>query len=88
MPFRKDRPAIDISLCRLLGSFDEEIYVTQHDEVSGSPRGKRLELHVKLRGMTYIASTCACIGYGVPDDSFIRCIRGRGNLNCSKMEDV
>lgn len=38
---------------QLLGSFNEEIYVTQHDEVSLASLGANVR-HVKLRGMTYI----------------------------------
>lgn len=43
--------------------------------------GQRLERHVKLRGMTYIATyirTCSCISYGVPPSTALfRCVRGR-----------
>lgn len=52
---------------QLLGSFNEEIYVTQHDEVSLASLGANVR-HVKLRGMTYIYIYIAStrISYGVP----------------------
>lgn len=76
---------------QLLGSFNEEIYVTQHDEVSlASPganeRGLRTTRQI-ARNDLYIAS----ISYGVPPstalfDAFEE--GGRGDLNGSKMENV
>lgn len=74
---------------QLLGSFNEEIYVTQHDEVSlasPGPTNGAFERHVKLRGMTYISRVR--ISYGVPPSTALFEEGGRGDLNGSKMENV